>query len=120
MSITPEELFVSETVEKELTRRHLIRLGSTGIAAVATANIAAAQTISNEPVKATGQPFPKITDPLPQPEDKRVGFAIVGLGKFAMNQIIPSIGASKKCKLVALVSGDEAKAKRVAKDYRVS
>lgn len=46
----------------------------------------------------------------------RVGFALVGLGRLATQQLIPAFRASKKAKLTALVSGDAAKAQRIAQE----
>src|ERR1700761_3924450 len=57
--------------------------------------------------------------PAPLPWDKRVGFAIVGLGRLALDQILPAFAQSKLCKPVALVSGDAAKAGKVAAQYNV-
>jgi len=48
------------------------------------------------------------------PPDQKLGWAIVGLGEFATNQLIPAFPLCKKSKLVALVSGDPAKAQRIA------
>src|SRR5579871_4157541 len=48
---------------------------------------------------------------------KRVGFAVIGLGKFALNAILPGFHQSKRAKLVALVSGDAKKSKRLAKRF---
>jgi predicted dehydrogenase len=53
------------------------------------------------------------------PEDRRVGFAIVGLGRLSLNQILPAFGASEYCKPVALVSGDRAKASKIAAQYGI-
>ena len=39
--------------------------------------------------------------------DRRVGFAIVGLGRLTVDQILPAFGSSKYCKAVALVSGSD-------------
>ncbi len=44
------------------------------------------------------------------PTDQRIGFAIVGLGRLSLNQILPAFGHSQYCKPVALVSGDHEKA----------
>jgi hypothetical protein len=38
------------------------------------------------------------------PEDKRVGFAIVGLGRLSLNQTLPAFGHSQYYKPEALVS----------------
>jgi predicted dehydrogenase len=53
------------------------------------------------------------------PEDRRVGFAIVGLGRLSLNQILPAFGSSEYCKPVALVSGDRAKATKIAAQYGI-
>jgi predicted dehydrogenase len=51
---------------------------------------------------------------------KRVGFAVVGLGRIAEWAILPAFRHSKKAKLVAVVSGDEKKAKRLAAKFGAS
>lgn len=52
--------------------------------------------------------------------DERVGFAIVGLGRLSLEEILPAFAKSKWAKPVALVSGDRAKASRVARQYGIS
>ncbi|QCR22965.1 Gfo/Idh/MocA family protein [Pontibacter sp. SGAir0037] len=52
--------------------------------------------------------------------EKKVGWAIVGLGKFATQQLMPSFSQCKKSKLVALVSGDAEKAKKYATEYGIA
>ena len=46
-----------------------------------------------------------------------VGYAVIGLGGFAQRAILPGFRHSKKAKLVALVSGDRSKAKRLARKF---
>ena len=48
---------------------------------------------------------------------KPVGYAVIGLGGFAQGAILPGFRHSKKAKLVALVSGDRSKAKRLATKF---
>ena len=48
---------------------------------------------------------------------KPVGYAVIGLGGFAQGAILPGFRHSKKAKLVALVSGDKSKAKRLATKF---
>ncbi len=48
---------------------------------------------------------------------KRVGYAVVGLGRIAEEAILPAFRHSKRARLVALVSGNEAKAKRLARQF---
>ena len=65
----------------------------------------------------TGRPFPDLQDDLPQPPDERVGFAIVGLGAYALGQIIPNLSQSRRSRLAAVVSGNADKARTVARAY---
>ena len=51
--------------------------------------------------------------------DRKVGYAIVGLGSYALNQIIPQLGNCRLGRLAALVSGDPAKARRVAAEHNI-
>ena len=48
---------------------------------------------------------------------KRIGVAVVGLGGIAERAVLPAFRRSKKTKLVALVSGDERKARRLAAKF---
>lgn len=57
--------------------------------------------------------------PTPAPPDKRIGYAIVGLGHLSLNQILPAFGSCNYSKPVALVSGDAAKAASVAQQYGI-
>jgi predicted dehydrogenase len=51
--------------------------------------------------------------------DQRVGFAIVGIGDFATNQIIPSIPETKMCRLAGFVTGDPNKGREFARRFGV-
>ena len=51
---------------------------------------------------------------------KRIGFAVVGLGRIAERAILPAFRNSKQAKLVAVVSGDERKARRLATKFGAS
>lgn len=53
-------------------------------------------------------------------ESKRLGFAVVGLGKIAERAVLPAFRHSKRAKLVALVSGDERKAARLSSKFGAS
>ncbi len=48
---------------------------------------------------------------------RKLGYAIVGLGSYGLGRIIPQFKNCEHSRLVALVSGDPAKAKRVAAEY---
>ena len=100
------------------TRRQF--LGATGTMAVAsmlTANRANARGVG-QPVSATevAQGSHLL---VPGPPGQRTRYAIVGLGKFAVGQILPAFAASQRSTVTALVSGDTAKAKALAQTYGV-
>jgi glucose-fructose oxidoreductase len=84
------------------SRRSLIELGMAGAAAALPAS-----------ARAQGQGAG-----LPQGE--QVGFAVVGLGKLALGQIIPAIPKTPNIRLTALVSGHADKAQAVAAKTGVS
>lgn len=54
-----------------------------------------------------------------QDAGRKLGYAIVGLGGYGLGIIIPQFKNCQHSKLVALVSGDPAKARRVAAEYGV-
>src|SRR6476620_766986 len=57
---------------------------------------------------------------VPDPPGKKVGYAIVGLGSLAINQILPAFAKCEKSKVVALVSGHPDKANKLALRYNVN
>ena len=71
------------------------------------------------PSRPTGRPVPQMEKEMPVEPGRRLGWAVVGLGKFTLNQILPSFGESRSSKLVALVSGNRQKAEQVASRYGV-
>ncbi|WP_226929801.1 Gfo/Idh/MocA family protein [Hymenobacter siberiensis] len=48
-----------------------------------------------------------------------MGYALVGLGRLTLNEILPAFGKSKHARPVALVSGDADKMAKVAKQYGI-
>src|SRR5262245_22544682 len=50
---------------------------------------------------------------------RRIGFALVGIGKLTQKQLIPALRTTKIARLTALVSGHADKAKRVAAENGV-
>jgi predicted dehydrogenase len=71
------------------------------------------------PTTASGRPDPEMEGEMPVEPGRRLGWAVVGLGKFTLNQILPAFAESKTSRLVALVSGNRAKAETVASRYGV-
>ena len=72
------------------------------------------------PPAAVGRPMPTLERPLPEPPDRRLGWAVVGLGDFAINHMLPAIARSAHNRVTALVSGNAEKARRVAAAYGVA
>jgi len=56
---------------------------------------------------------------VPDPPGKKLGWAIVGLGSLAINQILPAFARCEKSKVVAFVSGHPDKANKLALRYGV-
>ncbi|WKB52249.1 Gfo/Idh/MocA family protein [Eleftheria terrae] len=63
---------------------------------------------------------PEKPSELGDPPAQRVGFAVVGLGRLSLDEILPAFGQTRHCKAVALVSGDRAKAQKVARHYGIA
>ncbi len=108
-----------------LGRREFLR-GAGALAAAAglsggrTATASAQSNGAAQPAKPNEQnqvqlsrinnPQTEAAEKTPEPSaapDERVGFAIVGLGRLTINQILPAFGKSKYCKPVALVTGSD-------------
>jgi predicted dehydrogenase len=104
----------------------VVAAGALGAGRQAAAQAAGpAQGPAPAPVKITFTPIsapseaPEKDKPMPEPLPQRVGYAIVGLGRIALNQVLPAMGSCKHSKPVALVSGDRAKALKVARQYDI-
>src|SRR5690606_22373695 len=69
--------------------------------------------------QAEGQPLPGGAT-LPEPPESRMRWAIVGLGSFAIGQVIPGFGDARQSRLTAFVSGNLAKARDLGARYGIS
>lgn len=93
---------MSASSEKEVSRRSFIKHAGVGVvAAHLTASGLSAQRV-------------------PDPPGRKLGWAIVGLGNLAINQILPAFAKSEKSKVVAFVSGHRDKAEKLAARYGVN
>ena len=59
-------------------------------------------------------PIPSFTPP-----GERVGFAIAGLGRLSLEEIMPAFGAAKRARITALISNSPDKARAVGAQYGV-
>ena len=57
--------------------------------------------------------------PAPLPPEKRLGFAVVGLGELALGEVLPAFAQCRFARPTALVSGDRDKAEKVAGQYGI-
>jgi predicted dehydrogenase len=57
--------------------------------------------------------------PLPELPGKKLGWAIVGIGRLSVNQILPALVNCRRSRLTAFVSGRPEKARRFAQVYGV-
>ncbi|MBP5975217.1 Gfo/Idh/MocA family oxidoreductase [Brasilonema sp. CT11] len=106
-----------DSVKKELSRRALLYKAGFGFMGLSVVG-AVGNIIKPAPTLAQAAPAPSNEPSLPP--EKKLGWAVVGLGEFATKQIMPSFAECKKSKLVALVSGDRAKAEKYAQQYSVN
>lgn len=56
-------------------------------------------------------------EPPPLPHDRKIGFAVIGLGRLSLDSILPALASSKLGRLAAVMTGDKAKGERVARQY---
>lgn len=57
--------------------------------------------------------------PEPEPPKRRVGFALVGVGHVALEQVLPGFRQCERARLTAIVSGHPEKARDVAQEHGV-
>ncbi|TFW05383.1 Gfo/Idh/MocA family oxidoreductase [Oxalobacteraceae bacterium OM1] len=104
-----------------LTRRGFLRLTTGALAAPWVAGAHAASSgndVQFPPVQAQSEK-PEKTEQYDAPGE-RIGFAIVGLGRIAVNQVLPAFAKCKHARAVALVSGDRDKALKIARQYGIA
>lgn len=63
---------------------------------------------------------PDSPPPAPLPPSQRAGFAVVGLGRLALEEILPAFAESGQARVVALVSGSPDKMATVARQYGIA
>ncbi len=92
--------------KKDLSRRGFLANAGKGLAAVQAIGAVAATRAAAQQV--------------PEPPGRKLGWAIVGLGSLAINQILPAFARSEKSRVTALVSGHPDKARKLAARYGVA
>lgn len=108
-------------MENSLSRRLVL-----GAATAATAGLSLAHTMAaaQTPPRAIGQSgpkdFPRPTAPAAPKSQDSIGFAIVGLGSYALHQMMPRFSQSKRAHIAALVSGNPEKLQHVGQAYGIA
>lgn len=104
-----------------ISRRSFIE--ATGALAATLTTTASAASLQSTAAQLKGLPLPGgVRLPATPPRRKRedsVGIAIVGLGGYALNQIMPRIDQAERMHISALVSGNPAKLAQVGDAYGV-
>jgi predicted dehydrogenase len=97
----------------EIDRRRLLLGASVAPLAASVAGAAQAEVV------AKGQPL-RGNPQMPEPPAKRMGYAVVGLGSFAIGQVLPGLQAASQSSVTALVSGNPEKARDIGARYGVN
>ena len=112
-------------VDDVISRRRFIQVGSgvAGASLAMTAGMAAAVVQAGSGVRVIGRPMPDGVDlPSAPPVRKRqdsVGVAVVGLGSYALNQMMPRFAQAERAHIAAIVSGSPDKLRTVGDAYGV-
>ncbi|MDX2094070.1 MAG: Gfo/Idh/MocA family oxidoreductase [Kofleriaceae bacterium] len=94
------------------SRRDFLHLGALGATTWLAAEAAPAQPIAPPDNQSADAKLPEVVK-------RKLGLAIVGLGKLALEEVLPAFGEAKYVLPVALVSGHPDKARRVAQTFGV-
>jgi predicted dehydrogenase len=108
-------------------RRHFLSAAGGALAAAGLPGQGAAGQPDKPDEKnpAAGKPASKTAEAqdglpkVPGAPPRRLGFAVVGLGKLALGEVLPAFALTERCRPTALVSGDPDKARAVARHYGI-
>jgi len=104
-------------LDKEVNRRGFLSMVGAGFAAVNVAGLLPRDLAAEPHAAAPGAAPAQLR--VPDPPGKKLGWAVVGLGSLAINQILPAFAKCEKSKVTALVSGHPDKAHKLALRYNV-
>ena len=97
---------MSNSINGEITRRGFLAKAGVGLVA------------ANASGTLLGRSFAQLI--VPEPPGKKLGWAVVGLGSLAINQILPAFDKCEQSRVVAFVSGHPDKANKLAARYGVN
>jgi len=99
---------MSDSLTKDITRRGFISKIGQGLVVANVAGTLLKDAVAQQPVV------------VPDPPGKKLGWAIVGLGRLSIYEILPAFALCEKSKVVAFVSGHPDKANKLAARYGVN
>lgn len=102
---------MSDTSHTDPTRRSLLGMGLAAPFALGASRLAA-QEAQGQPLMGNPQ--------LPEAPGERMRWAVVGLGTFAVGQVLPEFGSAHHSRMTAFVSGNPEKARDLGARYGVS
>jgi predicted dehydrogenase len=97
-----------DSPEKEISRRGFLGKVGKGLAAASAAGTILKSTSAQQGLV------------VPNPPEKKLGWAIVGLGSLSIYEILPAFAKCEKSKPVAFVSGHPDKANKLAERYGIN
>jgi predicted dehydrogenase len=98
---------MKDSLGKEISRRGFIAKVGQGLVAANVAGTFLKEAVAKEIV-------------VPDSPDKKLGWAVVGLGNLAIHEILPAFAKCEKSRVTVLVSGHPDKANRLAQQYGVN
>jgi predicted dehydrogenase len=98
---------MKDSFGKEISRRGFIAKVGQGLVAANVAGTFLKEAVAKEIA-------------VPDSPDKKLGWAVVGLGNLAIHEILPAFAKCQNSKVTALVSGHPDKANRLAQQYGVN
>src|SRR5215468_4630916 len=69
---------------------------------------------------AAGPDLKRIAELLAQNQGRKLGIALLGLGRYATNQLLPALSQTKLCYLAGVVTGHPEKGQKWATDYHLN
>ena len=90
-----------------LSRRNFLKKAGSGAAVAGLSNAVATSSFAQQLQ-------------VPEPPGKKMGLAIVGLGRLSINQILPAFAKCERSKVVAFVTGSREKGEKLAARYGVN
>src|SRR5260370_13714149 len=98
---------MKDSIGKAISRRGFIAKVGQGLVAANVAGTFLKEAVAKEIV-------------VPDSPDKKLGWAVVGLGNLAIHEILPAFAKCEKSRVTVLVSGHPDKANRLAQQYGVN